>query len=152
ASLADRNHIAYPVADPKDSANTLTVRDTVEGPHRTIGRDQWEFTPDRTRVHMASGFEPNKIYEVVYKSQDPPVVGVGPAAVRDMASMLKYGASAELSLATGGIKRAIAFGISQSGRFLRTFLYYGFNEDEAHRKVFDGIMAHVAGGGRGSFN
>ena len=42
--------------------------------------------------------------------------------------------------------------MSQSGRFLRTFLYDGFNEDEAHRKVFDGVMAHVAGAGRGSFN
>jgi hypothetical protein len=52
----------------------------------------------------------------------------------------------------GTLKRAIAFGISQSGRFLRTYLYYGFNEDESHRKVFDGIMSHVAGGGRGSFN
>jgi len=50
------------------------------------------------------------------------------------------------------VKRAIAFGISQSGRFLRTYLYYGFNEDESHRKVFDGVMSHVAGGGRGSFD
>ena len=60
--------------------------------------------------------------------------------------------SSELGLAAGVIKRAIAFGISQSGRFLRTYLYYGFNEDESHRKVFDGVMAHVAGAGRGSFN
>ncbi len=42
--------------------------------------------------------------------------------------------------------------MSQSGRFLRTYLYYGFNEDERRRKVFDGVMAHVAGAGRGSFN
>ena len=40
---------------------------------------------------MAAGFEPQKIYEVVYRSQDPPVVGVGPAAVRDTVSRLKYG-------------------------------------------------------------
>jgi hypothetical protein len=52
----------------------------------------------------------------------------------------------------GSIQRALAFGISQSGRFLRTYLYYGFNEDEQRRKVFDGVIAHVAGGGRGSFN
>jgi hypothetical protein len=31
-------------------------------------------------------------------------------------------------------------------------LYYGFNRDEANRKVFDGVIAHVAGAGRGSFN
>ena len=77
---------------------------------------------------------------------------MGPAAVRDTISRLKYGSASELGLAPGAIKRAIAFGISQSGRFLRTYLYYGFNEDESHRKVFDGVMAHVAGAGRGSFN
>ena len=76
----------------------------------------------------------------------------GPAAVRDTISRLKYGAAGDLSINQGAIKRAIAFGISQSGRFLRTYLYYGFNEDEAHRKVFDGVMSHVAGGGRGSFD
>src|SRR4030095_3419815 len=101
-----------------------TVRDSAEGASRTIPRDQWDFTPDGTRVRMATGFEPHQIYEVVSKWQDPPVVGVGPAAVRDMVSMLKYGSSAELSVARGGIKRAIAFGISPTGRFLRPFSHY----------------------------
>ncbi|MGH7939731.1 MAG: alpha/beta hydrolase domain-containing protein, partial [Limisphaerales bacterium] len=51
-----------------------------------------------------------------------------------------------------GIQRAIGFGISQSARFLRAFLYDGFNQDEQRRRVFDGVWAHVAGAGRGSFN
>jgi hypothetical protein len=152
ASLADRNHVAYAVANVKDTASALTVRDAVEGPRRTIPRDQWQFTDDGRSVRMAAGFEPKKIYEVVYTAQDPPVVGVGPAAIRDTVSRLKYSAISEMGLGQGAIKRALAFGISQSGRFLRTFLYYGFNEDEAHRKVFDGVMPHVAGSGRGSFN
>ena len=83
------------------------------------------------------------------------MAGAGPAAVRDAISHLKYSATVSgdaLSIPAGSIQRAIAFGVSQSGRFLRTYLYYGFNEDEQHRKVFDGVMAHVAGGGRGSFN
>ncbi|MEO5742714.1 MAG: alpha/beta hydrolase domain-containing protein, partial [Vicinamibacterales bacterium] len=156
ASLADRDHIAYPVANPDDPANTLTVRDSIEGARRFIPRSDWKL--DRTRVHLAGGFQPSKIYEVVYKSQNPPVVGVGPAAVRDVISHLKYASSMSdisgdaLSIPAGSIQRAIAFGVSQSGRFLRTYLYYGFNEDEQRRKVFDGVMAHVAGGGRGSFN
>ena len=29
---------------------------------------------------------------------------------------------------------------------------YGFNQDEKNRQAIDGVMAHVAGGGRGSFN
>jgi len=152
AALADRGHLAYAVADPKDPANVLTVRNTPEGPRRTIPRDQWDFTADGRSVRMASGFEPKKIYEVVYRSQDPPVAGLGSAGIRDAVSKLKYGSAAELSIAQGAIKRAIAFGISQSGRFLRTYLYHGFNEDESHRKVFDGVMTHVAGSGRGSFN
>ena len=63
--------------------------------------------------------------------------------------------------ATGGLTpprsertlfRAHGFGVSQSGRFLREFLHAGFNEDEHGRKVFDGLIPHVAGGGLGSFN
>ncbi|HXN40185.1 MAG TPA: alpha/beta hydrolase domain-containing protein, partial [Myxococcaceae bacterium] len=50
------------------------------------------------------------------------------------------------------ISRAEAVGISQSGRFLRHFLYQDFNADEEGRQVFDGVIAHVAGAGRGSFN
>jgi hypothetical protein len=152
ASLADRNHQAYVVSDRNDPATRLTVRDLVEGARRTIPRDQWQFSDDGTSVRLAPGFEPKKIYEVVYRSQDPPVVGVGPAAIRDTISKIKYAGATELGLPQGAIKRGIAFGISQSGRFLRTYLYYGFNEDESHRKVFDGVMAHVAGSGRGSFN
>ncbi len=152
ASLADRDHIAYAVSNPNDPATILTVRDSVEGARRTIPRDEWQFTEDGKSIRMTAGFTPQKIYEVVYMSQDPPVVGVGPAAVRDTISRVKYGGATEIGLPQGTIKRAVAFGISQSGRFLRTYLYYGFNEDESHRKVFDGVMAHVAGSGRGSFN
>ena len=152
ASLADRNHIAYAVADSGDPATVLTVRDSVEGARRVIPRNEWGFSEDGKAVRMAAGFEPKKIYEVVYRSENPAVVGVGAAAIRDTISRIKYTGIPDLGLPQGAITRGIAFGISQSGRFLRTFLYYGFNEDEADRKVFDGVMAHVAGAGRGSFN
>jgi hypothetical protein len=152
ASLADRGHMAYAVVDAKDPANVLTVRDSADGPRRTIPRDQWEFTADDRSVHMASGFEPKKIYEVVYKSQDPPIAGLGLAGVRDTISYLKYGSAPELSIAAGAVKRTIAFGASQSARFLRTYVYDGFNEDESHRRVFDGIMIERAAAARGSFN
>ena len=93
---------------------------------------------------------------MVCKSQDPVVVGLGLAAVRDFISFLKYGSPGVRQPDPGGdwsrLQRAIAFGSSQSGRFLRTYLYQGFNEDERNRQVFDGIWSHVGGGGRGSFN
>jgi Alpha/beta hydrolase domain len=47
---------------------------------------------------------------------------------------------------------AYAAGISQCGRFLRDFLYEGFNADESDRMALDGVLAHVGGAGRGSFN
>ena len=160
-SLADRNHVAYEVADPNDPANEMTVRNGVGAPRRGVPRGQWQFArrqddgevvSDPTRVYLEGGFEPGRLYDIVYVAKDPAVVGLGSAAVRDMISRLKYGAAGELSIPAGAIDGAIAWGSSQSGRFLRTFLYYGFNEDEAGRKAFDGIMSHVAGGGRGSFN
>ena len=48
--------------------------------------------------------------------------------------------------------RVYGEGISQNGRFLRDFLYQGFNADEEGRIALDGVLAHVAGAGRGSFN
>ncbi len=146
--LSDREHIPYRVADPDDPKATLTVRDQVESPRQLVPRRQWRFSPDRGSVEMPAGFEPHRIYEVVYTSEDPVLVGLGPAAVRDFISHLKHDAAAPL----GRASRALGFGISQSGRFLRTFLYYGFNQDERGRQVFDGVISHVAGGGRGSFN
>ena len=158
--LSDRSHVPYEVADPGAAGTMLTVRDRVDSPRREIPRPDWQFgrmengkvVPDSGRVYLKGGFEPHKIYEVVYTSENPPLVGLGSAAVRDMVSYLKFEGSEPLSIAPDAIDRALGFGISQSGRFLRTFLYYGFNEDEKRRKVFDGLIAHVAGGGRGSFN
>jgi hypothetical protein len=67
--------------------------------------------------------------------------------VRDFASYVKH--------APDGIvpaTRVYGEGISQNGRFLRDYLYQGFNADEEGRMALDGVLAHVAGAGRGSFN
>ena len=159
-SLADRDHLAYAVVDPESPDNVMTVRDSVDGERRVVPRGRWGFgraeggrnVADTTRVYIDAKFEPGKIYEVVYTAQNPPLVGLGPAAIRDVVSMLKYGSAGALSIPASAITRALAFGVSQSGRFLRTYLYYGFNRDERNRKVFDGVIAQVAGAGRGSFN
>jgi len=75
------------------------------------------------------------------------VAGLGFAAVRDFASYAKHSPDAITPAA-----RVYGEGISQNGRFLRNFLYDGFNADEDGRIALDGILAHVAGAGRGSFN
>jgi hypothetical protein len=148
--LADRNHIPYAVADQAPA--TLTVRERHDGVRRTIPTSEWKFA-DAGEISMTSGFQPGLIYEFVYTAKDPAVVGLGPAAIRDLIAFLKYdGGPMLLGDQRRFMKRAIGFGTSQSGRFLRTFLYQGFNADEKGRKVFDGVWPHVAGAGRGSFN
>jgi hypothetical protein len=137
---------SYAVDAPESAQNALTVRDTREGARQTIPRQQWSFKDSRT-IHLNGGFVPGKIYELVYTARDPVVVGLGLAAVRDFLSYVKHDPQA---VAPG--QRVYAVGISQSGRFLRHFLYQDFNADEQGRQVIDGVIAHVAGAGRGSFN
>jgi hypothetical protein len=139
--VADRTHTPYPVADPQSLQ--MTVRDRAHGSRHEIPPSQWRLEENRTHIHMPGGFEPGKIYEVTYTGQDPALAGLGPAGIRDFISYLKQ---------KEGYKYAIAVGSSQSGRFLRKFLYDGFNANEQGKQVFDGLWAHVSGGGRGSFN
>ncbi len=80
---------------------------------------------------------------------------MGFAAVRDVASFLRRDTTPANPLLNGlhpSVSRAIGFGVSQSGRFLRDFLHLGFNEDLAGRVVFDGLMPHVAGSRRMATN
>ncbi|MFL6540087.1 MAG: alpha/beta hydrolase domain-containing protein [Chthoniobacterales bacterium] len=137
----------YACSDPQDPANVLTVRDAPFAQRRTIPRGEWQFSDDARTIRLNGGFEPGKIYEVVYRAQDPAIAGLGFAAVRDFASYLKQ-ANNELAPA----ERVYSLGISQSGRFLRHFLLEGFNADEAGKRAIDGMFVHVAGAGIGSFN
>jgi Alpha/beta hydrolase domain len=151
ASVADRNHLAYAVVDPNSPDNVMTVRDDPTARGQIVPRSRWRFTDAAAGVvALDGGFEPGRIYDVVYLSADPRVVGVGLSGARDLISFLKYDASADNP--TPGIRCAIGWGVSQSGRYLRHFLYQGFNEDEQGRRVFDGVFDQVGGAGRGSFN
>jgi Alpha/beta hydrolase domain len=146
--IADREHIPYPLVE----AISLSVRDTVTGPRKNIDRAAWKVV-DGTSVSLASGFEPGRLYDFIFTAKDPVLAGLGGAAVRDLVSHLKYGgAVTPIGDLTKFRMTAYGFGSSQSGRYLRKFLYDGFNADEKERKVFDGILAHIAGGGLGSFN
>jgi hypothetical protein len=149
APLGDRGHTAYPAIDPDGPDSALYVRDHALDPPRRLPRRAWRFA-DPTTVALEGGFDPGRIYEVVYRSRDPRVAGCGFAATRDVVSFLKSAHGKENPL--DGVRLAIAHGVSQSGRFLRHFLYQGFNEDESGHRVFDGVLVDVAGAGRGDFN
>jgi hypothetical protein len=158
--LSDRLHRPHPTRDLHDREAVLTVQDHEDAPPQTIPREQWTFArlegdrivPDATSIHLAAGFLPGKVYQVVYSTIGAPVIGLGLLATRDLTSFLKYGTVSEGNPCAGTIRYAYSFGRSQSGRFLRHFLYLGLNEDERERMVFDGLMPLVAGGGRGEFN
>ena len=109
------------------------------------GESERAIIPSATHIHLPAGFEPGWIYELVYTAQDPLVHGLGHVAVRDFVSFLKH---ADSGNPVHGVQKAYGWGRSQTGRCLRDFVYRGFNADGEGRRVFDGIMPHVAGAGR----
>jgi deazaflavin-dependent oxidoreductase (nitroreductase family) len=150
----------YSAADLEERDASLCVRDWPEGPPRPIARSRWRFArdvsgrpePDADHVWLEGGFEPHRYYELIYTTRHCPVAGLGLAAVRDFVSFLRHGSSDAGNPCAAGIERTMAYGISQSGRFLRHFLYEAMNLDESGRPVFDGVIAHIAGARRGEFN
>jgi hypothetical protein len=146
---------AYPVTSLDDTTAVLTVRDGPLDERRIVPRAAWSFAredsgqvvPDPTFIRMAAGFQVGKVYELIYPARDPVIVGLGFLVIRDVASYAKYDPRSEFR-----VRRVIGFGVSQSGRFLRHYLYEGFNTDEHGRAALDGVFADVAGAGRGSFN
>ena len=158
--VAEREHRPYPANNLEDWNSTLIVQEHEDAPKQVIPRDQWAFgqledgrvIPSATQVCMSAGFEPGKIYQVTYSTTGAPIAGLGLLGTRDLVSFLRYGGGPEGNPCVDDIEYAYAFGASQSGRFLRTLLYLGLNQDEEDREVFDGIIAHIAGARRGEFN
>lgn len=153
------NSRGYPVVDPTDNRGaTLTVRDEQTAPRVEIPRDRWRFA-DPTHLSLGAGFEPGHLYELVYETRDPRVVGLGLAAIRDTLSFFRFAtrdaAGAPNPLVRGAApdaQKALIFGISQSGRVIQHMLFDALHVDEAGRPAFDAAMIHVPGGGKGSFN
>lgn len=135
--LADYPPVAL---DGPDSRLILRERAAFPG-GAEVPRASWSLRDGRLR--LLGGFEPGRTYEIFYLSENPPVAGLGYAAIRDAVAWLRHADDAPVR-----VRHALAFGSSQCGRLLRDFLYLGFNTDEADRPVFDGVIAHVAGAGR----
>ena len=144
--LANRDHQPYPVADLHDPDAMLLMRDWEDGPDTVIPRSQWHF-PDPEHITLESGFQPGKIYYVIYTAARPVVVGCGMLAIRDAAAWFRNGSSA-----LPGYERVYGHGVSQCGRLLRHMVYLGINVGEDGSPVFDGLLPHVAGGRMGEFN
>lgn len=147
--LADRYHIPNPTLDVNDREARLLVKEHSGAPAVEMPRDRWRFS-DPLHLEIPSGFVPGHIYDVIYRSADPLIVGCGMLSTRDGAAYLQ--SNAANNPCRGGIQKTYLFGVSQTGRFLRTLLGLGLDRDEQQHQVFDGIIPHIAGGRRGEFN
>ena len=158
--LSERGHQPYPTNHLEDWDAVLTVRDYQEAEPEKIPREHWHFAhledgrriPDASQICYEQGFQPGRIYQVIYSTSKSPIAGLGLLGTRDLVSFLRYDSAESGNPCAGHIQYSLAFGQSQSGRFLRHLLYLGLNQDEVGRIVFDGIIAHVAGPRRGEFN
>jgi hypothetical protein len=109
--------------------------------------DEQAVVPSDRHIHIFDGFRPGWIYELIYTGRDPLVLGLGHVAVREAVSFLRHDTGAGNPLA-GQVERAYAWGRSQTGRTIRDFVWRGFNADAQGRRVFDGVIPHVAGAGK----
>jgi hypothetical protein len=144
-----------PIAPDPASLETakLLVRETHYGEAKTLPQESWRFISEDGQesdsIELDGGFQPGLVYDVLYTPTRCPVAGAGLLAVREFASFARDSPDSPFG---GAVTHLIGEGISQCGRFLRTMLHLGLNVDEQGNQVFDGILAHIAGGRRGEFN
>ena len=104
-------------------------------------------TPDPAKLCVRNGFEGSTEYLLQYMAKDPLVLGIGFAATRDLNSFLRYADRDDSGTANpvaGAIHWTMSRGDSQSGNFIRSFIHLGFNQDESGRRVWDGVIPHIA--------
>jgi hypothetical protein len=151
AAYAGMRGLTYEPAIANDPHAMLTERGRPDEPRRSIARSHWHFVaPERAggpgRVQLDGGFEPGKIYELIYLAKDPYVTGAGLAGIRDLLAFFRdqpfAGAPAP--------RQILIFGISQSGRLIGRMLHDGLDVDETGRLAFAGAYMQVPGGGGGA--
>jgi hypothetical protein len=150
--------LSYEAATLDQGQAHLSVRVREGDPDTEIPAHQWAYADARNIKLLPEGtaFQPGWIYDFWYPAKDPKVLGIGLAATRDLLSFLRYeardraGTANPMALNGGnpGVAAVLAFGVSQSGRYLRDHIALGFNQDETGRKVIDGVLTHVAGIGK----
>ena len=145
----------YRAADMHDPHAEVRIGPDSAERSSIIPRDAWRFArrdeagrlvPDAEHLWLKEGYAAGTAYEASYTTEVCPLVGAGLAAVRDVASFLRYDDG------TPGVRYAVAVGWSQSGRFLRQLLRAGLTHDEQGRAAFDGVIPFIAGASGGEFN
>jgi hypothetical protein len=162
--IVHNNPVPYRPISLDTSEASLTTHasesiDGVIGAAAAVAPADWAFAkcgaenpfpgiPDPTQICLKNGFDPQLLYQVVFTAKDPPVLGIGFAAFRDVGSFFKNAAMDDAGTpnpVANGVSWAITRGVSQSGNFVRGFIHLGFNQDEAGRQVYDGAWPIIAG-------
>ena len=110
-------------------------------------REPFPGIPSTAHLCLKGGFDSNHIYQLIYTAKGPKVLGLGLAASRDFVAFLRRAARDDAghpNPLAGSVRWGLAHGTSQSGRFLRSFLHLGFNQEESGQRVFDGMNVHIA--------
>jgi Alpha/beta hydrolase domain len=115
----------------------------------TVPTSVWSYVNNTTvRINRSAPFlapyDQGAAFEFVFPAKDPIVEGLGFAATRDVISFLKHDTSTQNPV-RNAIQWALGRGDSESGRYLKGFLYWGFNADENGQIVFDGMNPHISG-------
>jgi Alpha/beta hydrolase domain len=154
--------LTYAAASADKSQAFLTVRENYGDTPQPVAWSCWDYTDATlTAVKLTTGnfgaaappcqFGPTALYEFTYTAQNPLVVGLGFAALRDLATFLREATADQNNPLAGDVQRIYASCVSQPCRTTHDFLLLGFNQTEqSQEKVFDGILNWI-GGGNGIF-
>ena len=159
------SHTSYPTASvdnrtafPDGFLPSLTVRAREQDPRVALANDTWHFgscdaagtvTAGDRQICLPAGFQPGRLYELIYRARDPLVAGLGFAATRDLAEFLKHRDKDTAGTPNPVFRpgqKAVVIGTSQAGRMIRSFIHLGFNRDERGRIAYDGALPHIGGG------
>ena len=154
-----RMRLTYPAASGDKSTASLTVRKNyADAPLPVLAAD-WDYADAKLNsVKLTSGnfgaagsFGPTALYEFSYVARDPLVVGLGFAAIRDLATFLRNAETDDKGVSNplaGDVQYIYSFCSSQPCRAMHDFVQLGFNQAEgpAATKVFDGVLNWKAGG------
>ncbi|HEY1394715.1 alpha/beta hydrolase domain-containing protein [Roseateles sp.] len=173
--MVQGNPMPYLPVSLDTTGTTLTVhtKETVDGRITTAGTvdpKDWSFArcdrgqpfpgtpididpshaPSNLPIHVClrGGFEPDKVYQLVYTAGNAYVLGVGMAAFRDVGAFFRFAKADDAGTPNpiaGQVRGSAIRGVSQSGNMVRQFLFMGLNQDEAGRQVHDGAWAIIAG-------
>ena len=149
----------YPVLDRTTA--TLTMRENETDPRLPVPDSDWELAmaevkngeivlkPSNLDLYIKGGFKAGWIYEFIYDTEGSRVMNLGFLGIRDVLSLLRYetvdGAGNPNPLA-GHVEKVYGTGASLSGRVIREYVYEGWNEDAAGRRVFDAVHTHTGSG------